>query len=190
MKKILGLIIAVLISTQCLAEDTEISVFSGYRTGGEMDNAVTGSKVELDEANSYGIIIGFDYGPEHVMEFLYSNQNTDLNDANTFPSTKLFNVDVEYFQLGGSQIWTGKKFDKFFGAGMGAIHLNPNNSAYSSKSRFAMSLAGGTVYKFTKNIGLRLEIRLTSHPLVAAALSATPVTSALLLVMVLCDRLM
>ena len=161
MNKILFLITLnlLLISQAALAENTEVSIFSGYRTGGDLEIANTGLNVSLDESNSYGIIIGQDYGPEHVMEFLYSYQNTDLVDANTVPGTKLLDVDVEYFQVGGSQIWSDKQIDKFFGATLGAIHLNPNDSTLSSKSRFAMSLGGGLVYKFTKNIGLRLDLR-------------------------------
>jgi opacity protein-like surface antigen len=158
MKKILGFLAFTLLSPQLLAEGTEISVFSGYRTGGDLENADTGNKVSLDETNSYGIIIGMDYGPEHVMEFLYSFQQTDIKDGNV-PGQTLLNVDVEYFQIGGSQIWTDKKIDKFFGATLGAIHLSPNDSGYSSTSKFAMSVGGGMVYKFTDNIGLRLEMR-------------------------------
>lgn len=118
-----------------------------------------GKKISLQEGNSYGIIIGTDYGPHHVMEFLYSNQTTDLKNFSNPGSPLQLNLDVEYFQLGGSQIWSDKKIDRFFGATLGSIHLSPNNSAYSSISRFAMSLGGGIVYKFTENIGLRLEMR-------------------------------
>ncbi|RDH82889.1 MAG: hypothetical protein DIZ80_11515 [endosymbiont of Galathealinum brachiosum] len=159
MKKILAFLIFTLISSQPMAEGTEINIFSGYRTGGELENANTGNKVSLDETDSYGIIIGTDYGPEHVMEFLYSFQNSDLYDTNTAPQTKLANIDVEYFQVGGSQIWVEEKVDKFFGATLGAIHLDPNDSSLSSKSRFAMSLGGGVVYKITRYIGLRFEFR-------------------------------
>lgn len=159
MKKYTAILLLTLVSSPLLAENAEISIFTGHRVGGELENANTGLNIELDESDSYGIIIGKDYGPEHVMEFLYSYQNTDLIDSNTFPASKLLNVDVEYFQVGGSQIWVDSKIDKFFGATLGAIHLNPNDSAYSSKSRFAMSFGGGMVYKFTKNIGLRLGLR-------------------------------
>jgi len=49
--------------------------------------------------------------------------------------------------------------DSFLGATLGAIHLNPDDNSLSSKSRFAMSLGGGAVFKLTENIGLRLEVR-------------------------------
>lgn len=159
MKKILSFLFLTLLSTQTFAKGTEISIFSGYRAGGELDNASTGQSAEFEETNSYGIIIGKDYGPEHVMEFLYSYQNADLNSTSTAPITKLLNVDIEYFQVGGSQIWVEKDIDKFFGATLGAIHLNPNDSTLSSKSRFAMSFGGGLVFKLSKTIGLRLEAR-------------------------------
>lgn len=159
MKKTLVFLFLTFLSTQTLAKGTEISVFSGYRTGGELDNASTGQSAKFEEGDSYGIILGKDYGPEHVMEFLYSYQNADLNSTSAAPNTKLLNVDIEYFQVGGSQIWVEEEIDKFFGATLGAIHLNPNNSSLSSESRFAMSLGGGMVFKFTKTIGLRLEAR-------------------------------
>lgn len=159
MNKILGFLLLTITSTQSLAENMEISLFSGYRTGGEMDNASTGNKVKFDESNSYGVIIGSDYGPEHVMEFLYSNQSTGLRDNSTVPSTKLLNVEIEYFQLGGSQLWVDEKVDKFFGGTLGTIRIDPDNSSYSATSKFAMTFGGGVVFKLSNNIGLRLEAR-------------------------------
>lgn len=155
MKKILPLLLTMLIPSLSHADGTEVSLFSGYRSGGDMENADTGTKASFDEASSYGIIIAKDYGPEHVMEFLYSHQTTDLRSG----GQKLMNLDIEYFQVGGSQIWADKKIDKFFGGTLGAIHLSPNGAAGTSESKFAMSFGGGIVYKFTENIGLRLEVR-------------------------------
>lgn len=159
MDKILSFLIFALISNHAVAEGTEVSLFSGYRSGGDLENAETGNKASFDETNSYGIIIGSDYGPEHVMEFLYSFQNTKLSNSTTINNTNALDVDIEYFQIGGSQIWASEKKDNFFGATLGAIHMNPNSAGLSSKSRFAMTMGGGTVFKFTKNIGLRLEVR-------------------------------
>lgn len=159
MKKTLIFIFATLISPQTLADEAEISIFGGYRIGGELHDSNTDETVDFDEANSIGILIGYKYGAEHFLEFVYTSQNTDLNDTSTSPSTKLLNVDIEYFLLGGSQIWKGDKIDKFFGVGMGAIHLSPSNNGFSKKTSFALSVAGGAVYKFTENIGLRFELR-------------------------------
>ncbi len=159
MKKALSLLVFSLLSFQSVAKGTEISLFSGYRAGGDLENADTGRKVSLDEGNSYGFIIGTDYGPNHVMEFLYSNQQTDLKNTGAPGTSAVLNLDVEYFQIGGSQIWSDKKIDKFFGATLGAIHLSPNNANLSSTSKFAMSLGGGMVFKISDNIGLRLELR-------------------------------
>jgi len=156
---IITLLSALLTPALSTANGSEISVFSGYRSGGDLENAETGNKASFDETSSYGIIFGLDYGPEHVMEFLYSYQDTALSNSTTTNNPNSLNVDVEYFQIGGSQIWSDKKTDKFFGATLGAIHLDPDVSGLSSKSRFAMSLGGGVVFKFNKNIGLRLGLR-------------------------------
>ena len=159
MKKIIAFIFAALFSPQTLADEAEISMFGGYRIGGEIQSSTTDQTVDFDETNSVGILIGYKHGAEHFIEFVYTSQNTDLNDNTTYPSTNLLNVDIEYYLFGGSQIWKGDKIDKFFGAGLGAAHLSPSNSAFSSESSFALSLAGGAVYKFNENIGLRFELR-------------------------------
>lgn len=158
MEKTLCFLIFALVSSH-VAADTEISLFSGYRSGGDLENAETGKKASFNENKSYGIIIGSDYGPEHVMEFLYSFQNTKLSNSSSINNSNSLNVDIEYFQLGGSQIWANKNKDHFFGATLGAIHMNPNLAGLSSKSRFAMTMGAGTVFKFSENIGLRVEIR-------------------------------
>ena len=159
MKKTLAFIFAALISSQTLADEAEISIFGGYRIGGEIHNSETDETVDFDETNSIGILIGYKYDAETFIEFVYTSQNTDLNDTSTSPSTKLLNVDIEYFLLGGSQIWKGDKIDTFFGGGIGAIHLSPSNTGFSSETSVAISVAGGAVYKFTENIGLRFELR-------------------------------
>ncbi|VAW68914.1 hypothetical protein MNBD_GAMMA09-1896 [hydrothermal vent metagenome] len=156
--KRLLLLAAALIAQPAFAEQTELSLFTGYRVGGEFDNASTDSKVELDESNSLGLILSRSYGKQHMMEFLYSKQSTYLRDQSA-PAVKLLNLDVEYFQVGGNRIWRSQDMDSFFGADIGAIHLSPSSSSFSSTTRLSMSFAGGAVFNFTKNLGLRLELR-------------------------------
>ncbi len=124
MKLSLSVLLLAIISSNAIARGAEVSLFSGYRAGGNIETANTSNTASFDETNSYGIIIGTDYGPQHVMEFLYSHQTTNLSSA----GIKLINVDIEYFQIGGSQIWVKKNIDNFFGATFGAIHLSPNGT--------------------------------------------------------------
>jgi len=94
-------------SQALFAEGAEISLFTGYRAGGNVENASTGNEASFDESNSQGVIFDIDYDPEHVVEFLYSRQNTSLRDSSVNPNPKLMNVELEYFQLGGSRVWRG-----------------------------------------------------------------------------------
>lgn len=158
MKRILVFILTALVSLQTFADEIELNIFGGYRIGGDMQDANTDEKSEFDETNSFGLLISQEYDSEYDMEFIYTSQNTDLINTSS-PSSQRLNVDIEYFLIGGSQIWQEDKMDKFFGAAIGAIHLSPADTAFSSKSRFTLSIAGGAVYKLTKHIGLRLELR-------------------------------
>jgi len=159
MKKLLGFLLLMLASPSILAEGTQISIFNGYRTSSDVQDADSGAKVRFDETSSYGLIFATDYGRDHVMEFLYTKQSTNLSDTSTAPATKIFDVDIEYFQIGGSQVWKGEKVDKFLGATAGVVHFEPTDSSYLETTRFAMSFGGGVVYKITKSLGLRLEGR-------------------------------
>ncbi len=164
LKKRLLMLIIILVSQPAFPEQTELSLFTGYRVGGEFDNAATDSQVELDESSSVGLILARDYDSQHLIEFLYSKQSTYLRDKSA-PTVKLLNINVEHFQLGGSRIWRNQDMDAFFGANMGAIHLSPSSSSFSSTTRLSMSFAGGAVFNFTKNLGLRLGLRAYFSPL-------------------------
>jgi opacity protein-like surface antigen len=86
---------------------------------------------------------------------MYTRQPTRLTSGNA----SLFDVDISYLHIGGSLIWDEGSYDTFFGGGFGITQLAPDLSGVSSRTRFSMSFGGGAVYKFTKNIGLRIEMR-------------------------------
>jgi hypothetical protein len=141
------------------AKGFEITPFGGYRFGGSFDTS-TGGSLRLDDSGSYGVIIGMDYQENTQLEFLYSHQKSPLKqNEGIFSGETLFDLGVDYFQIGGTYLWDYDRLVPFLSGGLGAAYLNPDASEYSSVTKFAMSLGGGVKLYATEHIGLRLEGR-------------------------------
>ena len=141
------------------AKNLEITPFGGYRMGGDFE-LNTGESLRLDDSSSYGVIIGMDYQENTQLEFLYSHQESPLKKQNgTSPNETLFDLGVDYFQLGGTYLWDYDRVVPFLSGGLGATYFNPDSSGYSSVTKFSMSLGGGVKLYATEHIGLRLEGR-------------------------------
>ena len=67
-------------------------------------------------------------------------------------------LDIDYFQLGGTYLWDGKRAQPFMVATLGAAHLNPDGSG-DSETYFAFSIGGGWRLFPAERFGLRVEGR-------------------------------
>ena len=136
-------------------DQIRITPFLGYRVGGEFED-VFGTTLELDEAQSYGLI--FSKGAEDALEFSISVQPTTLSASGNVPSTELFDVDVYNYLLGGKKI-LNRESGGFVSGMVGVTHFDPDKSGLSSETRFALGVGGGIDYPIANNLSFRLEGR-------------------------------
>lgn len=155
---IFGILSILSVSTESVAQNFEVTPFAGYRFGGDFEDSVTGFGLDIDDSESYGLILGFNMSPETQIEFLYSHQSTKIEPKGLFSPTSLTDLDMDYYHLGGSYIWNPKKnLRPFIQASLGATHLNPDRAGLGSETRFSFGIGGGVKYFFTKHISLRLD---------------------------------
>ena len=141
--------------------DTEIIPFSGYRMGGEFEDINKGAILEIDDEQSYGFLLNIDAGSDSQYEFLYSKQEGQLGEANGVPSDALFDIDIEYFHVGGVNLYElNDKTKSFIGAGLGVSRLTPKVSGYSSETLFSFNISGGIKRQITERLGLRFGLTL------------------------------
>jgi len=156
----LGIFSMVSIATEAMGQSFEVTPFVGYRFGGDFRDSVTGAGLDIDDSESYGIVLGKNMSPETQLEFLYSHQTTELKSTGLFSATSLTDLDIDYYHLGGSYIWNPKrKMRPFIQASVGVAHLNPDRGGLGSETRFSFGIGGGLKYFLTKHIGLRLDGR-------------------------------
>ncbi|MFT4520177.1 MAG: opacity protein-like surface antigen [Halioglobus sp.] len=142
-----------------LYADITLYVTESYRDGGEFEDYFTGRNLSVDSSNATAFIISKAVNKAQSVEFTYSYQSTELSFNN---NRKLFDVDISYFHLGGTnQIAKTDRVEAYVVGGLGATYFSPD-SGYSSETRFSFSLGLGAKYNITERLVLRSDIKFFS----------------------------
>ncbi|MCZ6678224.1 MAG: outer membrane beta-barrel protein [Candidatus Poribacteria bacterium] len=159
--RVIIVLLSVLLFVSMSQGRVEITPFTGYQTGGELDDATTGATLELKETSNFGFILGFGKeGSGTQTEIFFSRQETELEGSGAFSSASLFAMDVDYYHIGGSVVVNERNNLKpFIAASLGATHFNPEASGVSSETDFSFGIGGGVKYFVSDRIGLRAEAR-------------------------------
>ena len=138
----------------------EITPFYGYSFGGEFEDAETGAGLNVRDSGCWGGMLDLRVSPLGSVEFYFSRQETELkSDESLFTSTKLFDLDVDYYHLGGTYILTDGQWQPFVVGTLGATHLDPEAPATDSSTWFSVGLGGGVRFFPTEHLGLYLAGR-------------------------------
>jgi hypothetical protein len=156
---------AMLFPICAIAMEIEVTPFIGYTMGGDFTNATTGTPLSFDDTSSYGIMVDFKQavnkeGGEPWIELYYSRQQTKLKaDQGPFVSNPLFDVNVEYFHIGGTYGQATGKVKPFVVGTFGVTHMTPKGDGLSAETKFSLSLGGGVKLYLTEHVGLRFDAR-------------------------------
>jgi hypothetical protein len=134
-----------------------ISPFYGYRWGGEIQDANTGSKYSFKDAPAYGLIL--DYAPMGYFgrfELLWSRQDSSVDFQG---NNGLGNVDItiDVIQVGGLAEYGSEPLRGYVSAHVGATHFS--SDGYGDDTKFSFDIGAGVKAFLTKNIYLRADLR-------------------------------
>jgi opacity protein-like surface antigen len=154
------LVSSLVLSRPAPAAEVEITPFAGYTMGGDFTNSYTGKTLSFEDTSSYGIMLDFKQAEDSWIELYYSRQQTRLNvDQGPFIGVPAFDVDVEYYHLGGTYGTATGKVRPFIVGTLGATHMDPKGSGLHAETKFSFSLGGGVRMYLTKHVGIRLDAR-------------------------------
>jgi len=159
------LAVTMVMSRPVRAADLEITPFAGYTMGGDFTVTETGQSLSFDDTSSYGIMLDFKQAGdkksgESWIELYYSRQQTKLKaDQGPFVGTPLFDVNVEYYHIGGTYGQATGKVKPFVVGTLGATHMVPKGDGLHSETKFSLSLGGGVKLYLTEHVGIRLDAR-------------------------------
>ncbi len=137
----------------------EITPFAGFRFGGSFEDNTTGLELDVDEGESFGIILDVRATHETEYELFYSVQKTQLKGDGLLAGDPLFDLDIHYLHIGGTYLFPGEKVRPFIGGGLGLTYFSPDGPGLDSEVYFSLSLGGGAKIPISKRVGLRFEAR-------------------------------
>ncbi len=138
----------------------EITPFAAYRIGGQFDENNGNGQLELNESAAQGIMLDVRVNHNGQWELLYAHQETEVDTQGIFVNDPQFDLDVEYFHLGGTYLFDGDTTRPFVVVTLGLSHFDPQLVGLDSESYFSVSIGGGLQLNASKRFGVRLEGRL------------------------------
>ena len=142
------------------ADTVEFTPFYGYMFSGGLKDVDTGEEFEIDDSDYYGGMLDFRLSEMTQLEFFFSRQETELeSDEGLFTGHTLFDLDVDYYHIGGTYLILDGPWQPFVVGTLGVTSLNPSASDTDSLTRFSIGLGGGMRYLPTKHLGLYLAGR-------------------------------
>ena len=143
------------------AQGLEITPFGGYQVGGKLQ--VQRGDLRISDNPNLGVILNVPLQSGAQLELLFAHQETNLKltERATGIQETLFDMTVEYFQVGGLYEAQRDGRVKVFGLGsLGVTHYNPQESGRSSEWRFSGGFGIGAKSFFSERVAIRTEARL------------------------------
>jgi opacity protein-like surface antigen len=151
------------LATAARAQDlktVEFTPFYGYSFSGGLEDEDTGRDYDVDDAATYGGMVDIRVGDMTQVELFFSRQETEVDaDDGLFADETLFDLDIDYYHIGGTYIILDGPWQPFVVATVGATHLAPDASDSDSITRFSAGIGGGVRFFPTENFGLYLGAR-------------------------------
>jgi hypothetical protein len=85
----------------------ELTPFAGFRLGGDFTDNTTGLDLDVDEGESFGLILGLQATHESDYELFYSLQRTELEGEEILSGDTVFELDIHYLHIGGTYLFPG-----------------------------------------------------------------------------------
>jgi len=151
-KTLLAVVIGLIGIIPAMGQGVQLSVMGGYSLFGSSNGW------NIKDSFSGSAVIGKPIGFGRVVEFSYHRQDTYLEDLLQIPNKKLFDMTVEYFQIGVAQeAAPGEDTTPYGLFSLGAVRYNEKGNQFSDQWKFGINLGGGVKHYFSEKVGLRLS---------------------------------
>jgi hypothetical protein len=142
------------------ARAVEVAPFTGHRYGGSFQDTNTLSGFDLADATSFGLLLDFDSEPDKQIEVFLSRQQTQLLATGTFTGDPLFDLNIDYYHIGGLYLLPAEGVMHPFVSGtIGLTRMVPKRADLSTEDRLSLSLGVGAKIFLSGNVGLRFDAR-------------------------------
>ncbi len=149
------------LASAAAAQKVEITPFIGYQFGGWFtDDFADGYSLdEVQDSETFGLILDFSINRHAQIEVLYEAQDTEFDRLSFRGPSPVRDLDIEYFQVGFLWQWLPtEEIRPFIVGSLGAANLDLEGGV--DETRFATTVGGGVKFFFSDHVGARFEGRL------------------------------
>jgi hypothetical protein len=137
----------------------ELTPYAAYRMGGSFDERDGEATLDIGDAAAHGLVLNGKVQPNTQWEVLYARQDTNVGTSGFFEDDPAFDLDVDYFHIGGTYLLAGSNIRPFIALTVGVSVFDPAPREFASERFFSASIGGGWQFNANRRIGLRLEAR-------------------------------
>ena len=136
-----------------------VSVFAGYRFGGELDDVATSRSWEASEGSSFALALDFAIDHQRQYQLIVSHRNSTLQATGFLSPVGDIGLRITYFQFGGVYHLEEVGRGPYAVGGVGLTHFDPEQAGLSAETRFSLNLGFGYSFPLGKGMALKLEGR-------------------------------
>lgn len=134
-----------------------ITPYAGYRDGGDFEDTVSETELDIDESDTLGLIFSWEV-KDGQLEISYSQQETELTGSSSASPDALVDVDVNNLLFAGKSI-LDPDIGSYFTILIGFTEIDFDSDKLDSDTRPAIGFGGGIDYPIGDTLGFRLGLR-------------------------------
>lgn len=138
------------------AQTVQMMPFGGYRFGGDLYEAITGTELDLDGAPSVGLAVDVPIGDGLSVTGLFSHQSVRVDVPRPGAPSERVRLSIDHWQAGGTQEFGAGRVRPFL---QGLLGLSRYGGSGDSEIRFSVAVGGGVIMRANRHVGLRLDGR-------------------------------
>lgn len=136
-----------------------LTVFAGYRFGGELDDVTTQARWKAHEGGAFALALELDVERKTQYQLYVSRREGSLRAGGLLAPVSGIGLDITYLHLGGTSFVEDVTRGPYLAGGLGLTHFDPHEAGFGPETRFSLSVGGGYLLALSPRVALRLEAR-------------------------------
>jgi hypothetical protein len=142
------------------ADENNLTVYGGYRFGGEFTDVNTGKTWGLTDGPAYAVAADFAIDRRTQWELFISHRSSTLKASGFSPAADNIGLGITYYHVGGTYFFDqGVGKGGYVVGGVGLTNFSPSLAGLTSETRFSLNLGVGYMVPLAKYVALKIEGR-------------------------------
>ncbi|HEX5092580.1 MAG TPA: outer membrane beta-barrel protein [Burkholderiales bacterium] len=137
----------------------DVTIYAGYRFGGDLTDVATQDKWEASEAGSFALALGLGVDAWRQYQLFFSRYRGALQPGGFLTPVTQIGLSITYLHFGGTYFFEPTGSGPYVAGGLGLTNFDPSEPGFGSETRFSMSIAAGYQLPLSPRFALRLEGR-------------------------------